>query len=63
MIEWDNWNLQLVLHQNRKTLRRKAKISREATFLATAIYLEESDDGQVKLSELVRSRNATLPIK
>ena len=63
MIEWGNWNLQLELHQNRKTLKRQANISREAAFLAIAIYLEENDDGQVKLSELVRSRNATLPIK
>ena len=63
MIEWGNWNLQLELHQNRKTLKRQANISREAAFLAIAIYLEESDDGQVKLSELVRSRNDTLPIK
>ena len=45
-----------------KTFKGQA-ISWEAAFVAVAVYLEENDDGQVKLSELVRLRDVTLPIK
>ena len=43
--------------------QRNISICRKAAFAAVAIYLEENDDRQVKLSELVRSRDVTLRIK
>ena len=43
--------------------QRNISICRKAAFAAVAIYLEENDDGQVKLSELVISRDVTLRIK